>query len=212
MERLVREAILAMKCWIAVGILLLSGCSSAPTLESSEPLDRCESTSCFNQLQIRDFEIVDPSTLIVYVGAQECPFLVEFTGTFCDLTFLPGFDLVFRPSTQRQNREVVLGGGFGDRADISNARICANDFNMGIEEGGFSESGGSEDNLDGLDCRIQDVSSLTDDEILEVYVDNNITLPPPPFGTGEIEVSEAGDESAETTAANPDQPEDGDSD
>lgn len=179
---------------------LLVACAVAPSAGNGQPAERCESTSCFNQMQIRKFEVVNETTLIVYVGAQECPFLVELTGTFCDVTFLPGYNIVFRPSEQRAAREPTLGSGLHDRADIAHARVCANDLDMGIQEGPFSSAIGDNVEVSGLDCRIQNVKSLTDDEILEIYVDNSFTPPPPPFGTGNISVKGDGDEDADADA------------
>jgi hypothetical protein len=153
-------------------------CTSAGQV-STGPVDRCETTDCFNQLQVRNYEVVDNTTLVVYVGSQNCPFRVEFTGTFCDLTFMPGGQLVFRPDNLRAVRET----------DSLLTRVCARDSNIGIDEGPFSTAPGGEDFPDRrIPCRIQNVVSLTDDELLELYVDKQVTSPPPPFGTGEIEV------------------------
>jgi hypothetical protein len=144
-----------------------------------QPSDRCESSDCFNQAQVRNFEILDPTTLVVYVGNQNCPFLVEFTGSFCDLTFLPGGRLEFRNDSLREELE----------PDARLTRVCARDMGIGIDEGPFSTAPGGEDiETYELPCRIRDIASLTDDELLELYVEKGITAPPPPFGTGEITV------------------------
>lgn len=155
----------------------------------SEPADRCESTDCFNQTRMRRVEVVDKTTLIVYVGQQDCPFLVELTGTFCDLTFLPAYDIVFRPSVLRQSRTpTIIGGprGAAGRGAIEQPKVCASDIHLGLEQGPFTTAGGAPDEPTGLSCRIQDVRSLTDDQRLQVYVDREIVAPPPPFGTGRV--------------------------
>jgi hypothetical protein len=163
-----------------------AACTSAGQV-SNGPADRCESTDCFNQLQVRDYEVVDNTTLVVYVGSQNCPFRVEFSGTFCDLTFMPGGQLVFRQDTFRAMRE----------PDTLLTRVCARDSNIGIDEGPFSTAAGGDDASDGrIPCRIQNIVSLTDDELLELYVDKRVTIPPPPFGTGEIAVPEEGAQGA----------------
>ena len=171
-------------------------------MSSNEPLERCDNTDCFNQTQIRDFEVVDATTLIVYVGPRDCPYLVELSGIFCDLTFLPGNRVVFEPTLQRARREPNLSGGFGNTPGVSQARVCANDLSMGINNdpstviddplfpGDFRDNA-TENDLDGLDCRIRNVESLTDDEILDIYVDKRIAEPPPPFGTGQVSGGEA---------------------
>jgi hypothetical protein len=153
------------------------------------PVDRCPTTDCFNQQQVRDFEVIDSSTLVLYVGNQDCPFLVEFTGSFCDLTFLAGTSLTFRPDSLREE--------FGANSRLT--RICARDMNIGIDEGPFSTSAAGEDLPSAsLSCHIRDVASLTDDELLELYVDQRLTPPPPPIGTGRIAVPEEGPADAES--------------
>jgi len=172
--------------------LWLAACTSTSQV-SNEPVDRCETTDCFNQQQVRNFEIVDETTLVVYVGNQNCPFRVEFTGAFCDLTFLPGSDLVFRPDTLRAARE----------PDNVLMRVCSRDSNLGIDEGPFSTAPGGDEFPDGRNpCRVRDIASLTDDELLELYVEKQITAPPPPFGTGEITVPDEPEEEGEAADAN----------
>jgi hypothetical protein len=179
----------------------LAALMSMPTVgDDNEPADRCESTDCFNQLRIRNFEVIDETTLIVFVGQQECPCLVELTGTFCDVTYLPGFDIVFRPTDRRMAREPGLGarnlGGFRAPGNTSYSRVCSNDLHMGLEEGPFSTAGGAPQEIDdqsGLSCRIRNITSLTDDERLEIYVDNRFVQPPPPFGVGRVEAPEPAD-------------------
>jgi hypothetical protein len=172
--------------------LWLAACTSTSQV-SNEPVDRCETTDCFNQQQVRNFEIVDETTLVVYVGNQNCPFRVEFSGAFCDLTFLPGTDLVFRPDTMRAIRE----------PDNISMRVCSRDTNLGIDEGPFSTAPGGDDFPDDRNpCRIRDIASLTDDELLELYVEKRITAPPPPFGTGEITVPDEPVEEGEAAEGN----------
>ena len=200
-----------------IGALLLAGCATNPELASNEPLDRCEDTACFNQNTIRRFDVVDENSLIVYVGTQECPFLVRLTGTFCDATYLPGFDVVFVPTRQRQQREpdligaarVPLPGDLRNSIDtgrFANMRICSNDIDFGIASGPFISAGGADrdSDVDGLACRIESIASITDDEILEIFADEEIAPPPPPLGPGEISGGEA--PAAEGAATDPDLP------
>jgi len=215
---------------IAMAVLTLAAGAETfaqPEDEDAGPVDRCEATDCFNQTRIRNVEVIDQTTLIVYVGRQECPFLVELTGTFCDLTFLPSFDVVFRPS--RRIRDVIEGNGFREdgaerritpivggpnsatdpftNASVEQPRVCANDISLGIEYDPFTAAGGVEEDATGLACRLQNVRSLTDDERLQVYVDNAMAAPPPPFGTGRVEApedaQEVSEEGSETSAAEP---------
>ena len=193
---------------ILLSVSLLTALSStAPAQRGADsgPADRCESTDCFNQTRMRDFEVVDPATLIVYIGRQRCAFLVQLTGTFCDLTFLPGNEIVFRPSRVGQARSVPVVGGPRDplgQGGIEQPQVCASDIHLGIEQGPFTTAGGAPDDFSGLSCRIQDVRALTDDERLQLYVDRELVAPPPPFGTGRVEVP---DEPQEVSAEEPDE-------
>jgi hypothetical protein len=42
---------------------------------------------CFSQRNIRNIELIDNDTLVVHVGRNSCPYLVEVGGVFCNLTF-----------------------------------------------------------------------------------------------------------------------------
>jgi hypothetical protein len=165
----------------------LIACSTA-SQTSNESLDRCPTTDCFDQNQVRNFEVVDATTLVLYVGNRDCPFLVELTGTSCDVTFLGSTSLVFRPDTLREDVQSELGL----------SRICARDIGIGLADDPFDgDQAGVPGNM--LACHIRNVASLTDDELLELYVDRNLIPPPPPIGSGQVTVpdeepTETGDE------------------
>lgn len=160
----------------------MAACSSTGPTQSNEPVEGCSVTDCFNRHQVRDYEVIDDTTMVIYVGGQRCPFRVEFDGTFCDLTFMPGGDIEFVATGVRQ----------------MDMRICARDRHIGIDEGPFSTASPGRDAVPPgrLPCQILDIDSLTDDELIELYVDNGITAPPPPFGTGQIEVGEDDEDEA----------------
>ncbi len=186
-----------MKQAILLGLTIpLLGVSATVIADDDdEPVERCEVSTCFNQLRMRSFEVVDDMTMIVYIGPQECPFLVELTGVFCDISFLPGFDVVFTRSDLRRRRNPDVGAGIPGQPRVNESRVCANDLGMGIAEDVFSFGPERDANdLDGLSCRLQDVRSLTDDEILEIYVDKRFVPPPPPFGTGSVQAPEQAQE------------------
>ncbi len=172
--------------------LWLAACSTTPSAEqlalNNEPAERCESTDCFNQLAVRDFEVVDSTTLVLYVGSQRCPFRVEFQGVFCDLTFLPGNTIEFALADPQNIRRVTQPTG-----RMTDTRICSFDRNVGIADDPFSRAGGFETIPGQLPCEIQEVESLTDDELIELYVENRMVAPPPPFGNGQITAPEAED-------------------
>jgi hypothetical protein len=171
-----------------IAALSLIACTTA-SQTSNEPVDRCPTTDCFNQQQVRNFEVLDATTLVLYVGNQDCPFLVEFIGSSCDLTFLGSSTLIFRPDTLREEFE----------SDIRFTRICARDIGIGVAEDPFIDSGAGDLPGTTLACHIRNVASLTDDELLEQYVDRNLAPPPPPLGTGRVTAPD--EESAEPAGA-----------
>jgi hypothetical protein len=171
-----------------ISALGLIACTSA-SQTGDQPVDRCPTTDCFSQAQIRNFEVLDPTTLVLYVGNQDCPFVVEFIGTSCDLTFLGSTSLVFRPDTLREEFE----------SDVRLMRICARDIGIGLAEDPLTDTGAGDLPGTTLACHIRNVASLTDDELLELYVDRNLAPPPPPLGTGQVTVPE--EEPSEPTPA-----------
>ncbi|RPI63721.1 MAG: hypothetical protein EHM50_01885, partial [Lysobacterales bacterium] len=58
----------------------------------------CGVEDCFYERDVRDFEVIDRTHLIVYTGSQRCAFHVEVSGTLCDLTFAP--ELYFNATNQ----------------------------------------------------------------------------------------------------------------
>ena len=181
-----------MKPAVVSCALCLAACSATPVADlalNTEPVEGCEVTDCFNQLQIRDFEVVDTTTLVLYIGGQRCPFRVTFQGVFCDLTFLPGTTIEFTVADATRARTAPQPTG-----RYANLQICAYDRNVGIAEDPFTQAGGAIGELpDRLPCEIREVESLTDDELMELYVENRFAPPPPPFGNGTIAVPEADD-------------------
>ncbi|HEY8520621.1 MAG TPA: hypothetical protein VIN61_11120 [Gammaproteobacteria bacterium] len=127
---------------------------------------------------MRDFEVINDTTLIVYVGGQRCPFRVELEGTFCDMTMAP--EIFFRPPSR----------GVDIEANYRSNRICAYD-RVDVDGGPFTETFDQPPDAFGVrrsQCRVRDVVSMTDDELLELYVSRGVAPPPPPIGPGRIEV------------------------
>jgi hypothetical protein len=176
--------------------------------------------TCFFERDVRGFEVIDETHLIVYIGSQRCAFHVEVRGTACDMTFAP--ELYFR-RTNEVPYDIVAGSGTspssGARAttgvDELNAfelerkerlqkdlRICSNDLTVQVHGGAFTESNSVGQPTDRYgnprtDCRVSNVTAITDDQLLEFYVARGVTAPPPPMGSGEIEVGEQEEQGAE---------------
>jgi hypothetical protein len=173
---------------VAPGLSLLAACAGSPT-DNTQPVDRaCSVSDCFYERDVRDFEVIDDTTLIVYVGGQRCPFHIELDGVFCDMTMAP--EVYFRSPSRSIDEERTFGS----------SRICSNDRQIGVDGGPFTESIERQrpDAFGGVrsQCRVLSIASLTDDELVELYVARGVTAPPPPVGPGEIEVSDADREPA----------------
>lgn len=68
-----------------ISFFLVSGCATT-TERSARPACDLRST-CFYQSRVRSFEMLDDDTMMVEVGGDRCPYLVELDGIFCDLSF-----------------------------------------------------------------------------------------------------------------------------
>jgi hypothetical protein len=192
------------------------GCASSPTSDTG-PVARCEVTDCFFERDIRDFEVIDRETVVVYVGQQRCPFIVELDGFDCDVSF----------TAQIQFFQGALGRA-GQATSVANSQICASSRSVylysGILDptimrqegrmdpagrragpgsfgrpgpGGFGDSVPVDATRDM--CRVREIQSINDDQLLELYAEQGVMPPPPPIGGGELEVpEEIGEESAAT--------------
>jgi hypothetical protein len=180
--------------------LVVAGCAGTQTADTTQAAKRaCGGTSCFYEREVRDFEVINHTTLVVFVGAERCPYQVELFGTFCDMEFAP--ELYFTSATQVPN-----SGGASRAADaiipaspttapidprspqrnLSDLRICANDISIGVSGGSFTNDPSNQSRRP--DCQIQSVAPLTDDKLMELYVRKGVVAPPPPMGSGKIQV------------------------
>ena len=218
-----------MKLRVIAIALLLATCSAYGQRNSrndTDAVDRaCTVEDCFLEAQIRDFEVIDQTHVIVYVGSQRCAFHVEVRGALCDLSFAP--ELYFRRMNEVPMLVTQSPGDGVDRGDATRTRagrtsdfdafelesrerrdlrICDNDLSIQVHGGRFTESqsaGGLTTDRFGnprTDCRVSSVTSVTDDQLLEFYVGRGVVTPVPPMGTGQIEVGEQEEEGAAPAA------------
>ena len=181
----------------------------------------CSVKDCFREDDVRDFEVIDRTDLIVYVGSQRCAFHISLSGALCDLSFAP--DLYFRrvnevpqiittpvegdpreAGDRTKSRSAPRpGGDFNaliiEERERSDMLICGNDLMIEVHGGQWTESEASGMTTDRFgnprtDCRISNVTSVTDDQLLEFYVGRGVLAPVPPMGTGEIEIGEQEEE------------------
>lgn len=164
----------------------------------------CSVADCFHERDVRDFEVIDQTHVIVYTGSQRCAFHLELRGSFCDLTFAP--ELFFAKANEvPRGDESASGRGQIDPFDIlettqrqrRDLRVCSNDLGIMVHGGQFTESTSRPATRDRFgqpqmnsDCRIASVASITDDQLVELYVGRGVVPPLPPMGTGQIDVGE----------------------
>lgn len=194
-----------MRLAIVGGALLVVGCASTP-VNGDQPVARaCTVSKCFHQRDVRDFEVVGQTTLILYVGAQRCPFKVELRGAFCDMTFAPSIN--FHKGEIQRRDEITDIFGSQRLGRITDDKICSNDIQVGVDGGVFTEGthlpgevrtpGAVDSEGRRIDrfgnaqsrCQLTSVESLTDDSLVELYVKRGVLPPPPPIGQGKIEIA-----------------------
>jgi len=190
----------------------------------------CTVDECFFEREVRGFEVIDRTHLIVYIGSQRCAFHIELRGAACDMTFAP--ELYFR-KTNEVPYDIVgggpaspTGGAFGgstSRASTgidelnpfelerqeqmqNDLKVCANDLTVQVHGGAFTETNSTGQPTDRFgnprtDCRVSDVTPITDDQLIEFFVTRGVAAPPPPMGSGEIEVGEQEEQGTEAPSS-----------
>ena len=179
---------------ISGALLAAAGCAGTPATDNTQAVNRvCGLEDCFYERDVRDFEVIENTTLIVYVGAERCPYQIELRGTFCNLEFAPEIYFNSPSEPNPDSDRNTLGGSSSAR--LHDLRICRNDINIGVS-GGVLTDNPTSNNPTGRygnqrsDCQISSVESLTDDELVELYVRRGVTPPPPPMGAGQIQVGD----------------------
>jgi hypothetical protein len=193
-----------MRLGIISGALLAAGCAGTPTADNTQPVNRvCGLDDCFYERDVRTFEVIEHTTLIVYVGNERCPYQIELRGTFCDLAFAPEIYFNSPGEVIPDNDRNTFGGTSAAR--LHDLRICRNDINVGVSGGVLTENPTNNQPTGRYgnqrsDCQISSVESLTDDQLIELYVRRGVVAPPPPMGSGQIQV---GDQKTGNTTASP---------
>lgn len=96
-------------------VLLIAGCATSAT-ERGQAVIRtaCDQRSdCFYQRAVRDFKVLDNTSLVVFVGSERCPYLVTVDGFFCNIR-MSAF-ISFRDFDGRicnLDRAYIVGGPF----------------------------------------------------------------------------------------------------
>ncbi len=104
-----------MRALLVSLVLVIAGCATTATERGQAVLrPACDPRAdCFSQRAVRDFEVLDNTTLVVFVGSERCPYLVTVDGFFCDLR-MSAF-ISFRDFDGRicsLDRSYIVGGPF----------------------------------------------------------------------------------------------------
>lgn len=192
---------------LCLGVLAMAATAHAQRNrnEGTEATKRaCSVEDCFFERDIREFEVVDQTHIIVYTGSQRCAFHIELRGTMCDLTYAPELYFTRRGDIPgggiTGGAEPIPGRGPADpfettRRNDHTLRICSNDLAIQVTGGRFTESSTTNVATDRFgnprtDCQVSTVTSITDDQLVEFFVGRGVVPPLPPMGAGEIEVGE----------------------
>jgi len=211
---------------VCIGLLAMTCAAEGQRGKRDETgaVDRaCTVEECFREADIRDFEVIDKTHLIVFVGQQRCAFQVELRGAFCDMTFAPEVNfrrqnevpIIYtdRPGQLGEPSGVVRRGNSRDldpfeqqQRERRDLLVCDNDLTVQVNGGVlFTESAAQDLPTDRFgnprsDCSVSSVRGITDDQLVELYVGHKVVPPLPPMGAGEIEVGEQEEPSATPTA------------
>ena len=100
-----------MRALIVLLALSVAGCATTDTAQSVIRTACDQRSNCFNQNAVRSFEILDNTTLVAFVGAERCPYLVRLDGFFCNLRMSSyiGFR-DFEGRISNLDRSFVVGG------------------------------------------------------------------------------------------------------
>ena len=189
---------------VCLGVLAIAAADAQRNKDDDTTATKraCSVEDCFFERDIREFEVIDQTHLIIYTGSQRCAFHVELRGTMCDLTFAPELYFSRRGDLSTTSAtEPVAGRGPADPFDTietrrdRSLRICSNDLAIQVTGGRFTESVTTNVSTDRFgnprtDCQVSTITSITDDQLVELYVARGVVPPLPPMGAGEIEVGE----------------------
>lgn len=172
------------------------GCAGTPEGTSDRPVrSPCAGLECFRERDIREVQLLDPDTMIVFVGPQRCAFRMEVQGSDCGyIGFTVDFDLDRRSRVLGDQAPICLN----DRPYLRDPLDPTSRSAEGSMPGGRGPAPASTDLL--IRCRVDQIIPLSDDELLEAYVETGSQPPLPPVGTGEISVGEGEEEGGETDA------------
>jgi hypothetical protein len=206
----------------------VAGCVSGQTTSDTGPADACTVTDCFFDRDVREFDVIDRNTVVVYVGAQRCPFVVELGDVTCDVTFSPAIEFfqtalgsldrltpVQSGRVCAATRGLVLYSGIVAPSLLQQQDVVESGAAVSRRPGGFSRADGGFDRSFPVDplsedvCRVSDIRSVTDDQLIELLAE--VSAPPPPVGEGRLEVPEGregpeeqGEAEADEAIPNPD--------
>jgi hypothetical protein len=114
-----------MRALIVLIALSIAGCATTATDTAQSAIRTAcnQHSNCFSQNAVRSFEILDDTTLVAFVGAERCPYLVRLDGFFCNLRM--SAYVGFRDFDGRicnLDRSFVVGGPFAREDEYCEVR------------------------------------------------------------------------------------------
>jgi hypothetical protein len=183
-----------MRYFVLLLLVLCAGCATDPDVPVRSA---CADMSCFYERQIRDVQFLGTKTLIAFVGPQRCAYRMELTGSFCDVGVGPyvNFD---NPGKRGSNsgdariciydRPYIYDPMLGGRGEDSSDGLRGGPVSGLPAPETYRNRGVGADHND--QCRVLQITPLTDDELLEVYTEKGVQSPLPPVGSGEVTVGD----------------------
>lgn len=177
-------------------VLLAVAAAAAALLTGNRAIAQqgeCIDSSCFFSNRVRDFQIIDDDTLVVFVGQDRCPYIIEVSGLFCDVTFLPEVQLVRARDLELEARRGLRSTS--NTGSQSNDRVCANNASaFALRSFGFTALEDIEDVAaqGRIPCELSGIRPASDNDLMELLTEEGIAPPPPPIGNGEISRTEDG--------------------
>lgn len=185
---------------IVLALPVLAGC--ATTSDPDKPVTAaCSGMQCFREHSIRDIEYLDQNTLVVFVGPQRCAFRMELDGSYCDYGAGPTIDFVptgrIVPGATSDNMICLADRPYIVDPMSAASRVGSNGAPVrgqaGVDAlrsavGGHPLGTSTAARMDPNQCRVDKITALSDDELLELYTEKGAQSPPPPIGSGQVSV------------------------
>jgi len=131
---------------ISLAVVNLAGCAATPVQSTQAGTPTPDSETCFRVRYIRHWDVIDPSTLIVYAPLAQNAYLVKLLQPIPDLNF--HFGLGFQDAQRtgkicRVDGYVSVGQPFPMRVPIASVRALTPEQVTQLKASGAGKSNGA---------------------------------------------------------------------